>query len=202
MKRITISDMNPLPLLSEARTERLYLRRWREEDAMALVPILEANAAHLSWIPAHVAAPGTVFEIAQRLAGFTADFDAGRAWRLGIFSRDEQTLFGEISLFPRSEVGRVPIGSADRLEIGYWLKADVTGRGYATEAARALIGLASKVRGVSRVEIRCDPANERSAAVPRRLGFRVVKPPSQGCEDTASTQMVWVLPIDSRGRDE
>lgn len=189
-----------VPALFELRTERLCLRRWREEDATALGPILEANAAHLSWIPAHVAAPGTMSDIAKRLAGFAADFDAGRSWRLGVFSHDEQDLYGEISLFPRSEAGRVPIASADRLEIGYWLRADVTGRGYATEATSALIGLASNIRGVRQIEIRCDPANERSAAVPGRLGFHLVTPASPGSDEAASAQMVWVHRIDSRSR--
>ena len=189
-------DRNAPVLPSGLRTERLYLRRWREEDAIALAPILEANAAHLSWIPAHVSAPGTVADIAQRLAGFATDFDVGRSWRLGVFSQDERELFGEISLFPRSEAGRVQFGSADRLEIGYWLRADVTGRGYATEATRALIELASNIGGVGHVEIRCDPRNEPSAAVPGRLGFRLVTPVNHDPEGTASVEMVWVHRID------
>ena len=40
-------------------TERLHLRCWRPDDAGALLPVLEANVAHLHWIPAHVAAPSS-----------------------------------------------------------------------------------------------------------------------------------------------
>ncbi len=40
-----------------------------------------------------------------------------------------------------------------------------------TAAARALATAAFDLDGISRVEIRCDVANDRSAAVPRRLGF-------------------------------
>lgn len=37
------------------RTARLMLRPWRAEDADALLPILEANQAHLGpWIPPRV----------------------------------------------------------------------------------------------------------------------------------------------------
>jgi RimJ/RimL family protein N-acetyltransferase len=42
-----------------------------------------------------------------------------------------------------------------------------------TRAAKALTELGLGLPGVARVEIRCDAANLRSAAVPRRLGFRL-----------------------------
>ncbi len=186
--------MRSLAIPDDLRTERLYLRHWREEDAARLMPILEANAAHLQWIPAHVAAPVPLNELEQRLSGFAADFQAGRSWRFGIFSLDQRDLFGEISLFPRSAAGRVQFGLADRVEIGYWLREDVTGRGYATEAARAMLSLASSMPEMRHVEIRCDPLNEPSAAVPRRLGFRLAKPASMQASNSpsASEDMLWV----------
>jgi RimJ/RimL family protein N-acetyltransferase len=59
------------------------------------------------------------------------------------------------------------------LEIGYWLRSTEQGRGTATRAARALVDVAVAV-GAEHVEVRCDEANLRSAAVPRRLGFTLV----------------------------
>lgn len=158
----------------EIRTERLQLRCWRRGDALLLLPVLQANVEHLqSWIPAHVAAPAPLPDLEERLAGFAADFRAGRNWRYGVFAPDEREVFGEISLFPRSAAGRVNLAAADRLEVGYWLRRDVTGRGYATEAARAMLSLAASLPGMSHVEIRCDPRNAASAAIPKRLGFRL-----------------------------
>lgn len=46
--------------------------------------------------------------------------------------------------------------------------------GYATEAVRALSEVALGLPEVQRVQIRCDPRNEASAAVARRAGFRHV----------------------------
>jgi RimJ/RimL family protein N-acetyltransferase len=181
-------------LIADLRTARLYLRPWRAEDAALLLPILEANAAHLHWIPAHVAAPAPLNELAQRLAAFGADFQAGRSWRFGVFSLEQDEIFGEISLFPRSAEGRVHVSAADRLEIGYWLREDVTGRGYATEAAHAMLTLASGLPGMRHVEIRCDPRNAPSAAVPKRLGFRL-QSSGAGVENSAapaSVDMVWI----------
>ncbi len=40
-----------------------------------------------------------------------------------------------------------------------------------TAVARSLTTAAFALDGISRVVIRCDAANERSAAIPKRLGF-------------------------------
>jgi RimJ/RimL family protein N-acetyltransferase len=68
--------------------------------------------------------------------------------------------------------GLHPRVGAHALEIGYWMRSDAAHQGLATEAAGALAAVAFAIPGVERVEIRCDPKNVRSAAIPRRLGFR------------------------------
>ncbi len=161
-------------LPAELRTARLLLRPWAAADAAALAPILAANAAHFgSWIPAHVSTPLPVPELAERLAGFLADFSAQRAFRFAIVLFDENTICGEADLFARSGNRRVSLAEGDHMEIGYWLDAAVTGRGLATEAAVALCALAERLPGIRHIDIRCDPANLPSAAVPRRLGFEL-----------------------------
>ena len=72
-------------------------------------------------------------------------------------------MLGGAGLHPRRGVGA--------LEIGYWMRSARTGRGLTTEAAGALTRVAFEVRGVDRVEIRCDPGNVASAAIPPKLGF-------------------------------
>ncbi|MFC0106663.1 GNAT family N-acetyltransferase [Kibdelosporangium aridum] len=56
-------------------------------------------------------------------------------------------------------------------EIGVWLDPDAAGHGLITRAARHMIDWAVCVRGMSRVEWRCSPENERSIAVAQRLGM-------------------------------
>ena len=148
------------------------MRPWRAEDAMALQPILEANWEHLGpWIPARVATPVPVPELARRLAGFGDDFATAREFRYGLFSPDEREVLGEAGLYPRSASARVPYAAADRVELGYWLRADLTGRGLVTEATRALMAIAVRMPRMVLAEIRCDARNAPSAAIPRRLGF-------------------------------
>lgn len=154
------------------RTPRLLLRPWRATDAEALQPILEANAAHLGpWIPAHVALPAPLPALKDRLAGFAADFAADRSFRFAILTGDESRLLGEADLFPRDAGERVPLACADRAELGYWLAANATGQGIATEAVGALFDVAATLRQMTHAEIRCDVANAPSGAVARRLGF-------------------------------
>lgn len=181
--------MQPTPFPSELRTEHLCLRPWRTEDAPVLLPMLEANVEHLSeWIPAHVATPVPLHDLVLRLVGFAEDFAAGRSWRYALFAPRSQ-LVGEVSLFPRSTEGRVPFAAADRLEIGYWLDRNATGKGYATEAARAMLELSMDAPGIRRIEIHCDPRNAASAAVPRRLGFRLERDASGAAP--GSPGMLW-----------
>lgn len=156
----------------ELRTERLLLRPWRPDDAVALEPILVSNYGHLGpWIPAQVADPAPVDALRERLARFAAEFQADIKWRLGIFSIEDGTLLGEVDLFARNAVERVPYSESDRAEVGYWIRSDLTGKGYVTEAVLAVIAAAARMSRFSTVEIRCDAANHASNAIPRRLGF-------------------------------
>jgi RimJ/RimL family protein N-acetyltransferase len=165
-----------MPVPDRLATRRLLLRPWRATDAALVQSVLEANANHLGpWIPPRVAAPVPLDGLTSRLAGFGEDFASGREWRYGVFSPDETAVYGEVGLYPRTASERVHFAGADRVEMGYWLRSDVTGRGFATEAARVLLEVASAIGGMICVEIRCDTRNAASAAVPRRLRFRLVE---------------------------
>ena len=57
-------------------------------------------------------------------------------------------------------------------EIGWTLLPQHAGRGYATEAARAVLRLAFEHYGLRRVVANLDARNDRSAALCERLGMR------------------------------
>ena len=81
-------------------------------------------------------------------------------------------------------------------DIGYWTRSDRVGRGYATAAAKALTDVAfDLVPDIERVEIHMDRANEASAAVPRKLGFRLHHEEVRVIEAPGHTGigLVWVL---------
>jgi ribosomal-protein-serine acetyltransferase len=57
-------------------------------------------------------------------------------------------------------------------ELGYWLRNEVVGRGYMTEAAQAVLHFAFARLGAHRVRVAAATDNHRSLAVIARLGFR------------------------------
>lgn len=57
--------------------------------------------------------------------------------------------------------------------IGYWIRASATGKGYVTEVANALTRYAFQELKARRVEITCNVENEKSAAIPNRLGYQL-----------------------------
>jgi RimJ/RimL family protein N-acetyltransferase len=95
-----------------------------------------------------------------------ADFVARTDLMLLIFLKGTGTMIGSTGLHRID--WRVP-----RFEIGYWLRTGYTGRGYMTETVHAVAGFAFDTLGARRVEIRCDQANTRSAAVAQRCGFEL-----------------------------
>ena len=145
-------------------TERAVVRCWEPRDAPALKEAIDSSLDHLRpWMPWARAEPQTIDDKVELLRGFRAAFDAGEDFVYGILSPDEREVLGGSGLHTR-------VGD-DAFEIGYWVSAAAVGRGLATEVAGALTHAAFELAGAERVEIRVDPANERSARVPRKLGF-------------------------------
>ena len=162
-----------------------------------LHPVLVENWEHLSpWIPRRVADPATLSEVEHRLESFAADFANDLKWRYGMFADDEQAVLGEIDLFPRDAIDRVVYSVADRAEIGYWLRKDMTGRGLVTEGVEAIMDVARGLSRIGRLEIRCDAENLASSAIPKRLGFsleRTIDEPPALPGESGSRLQVWIL---------
>lgn len=145
-------------------TDRLVLRCWEPADAPLVQEAIASSLEHLRrWMPWAHDEPRPPEESVRLLATFRARFDLGEDWGYGIFEPTEERVLGGGGLHTRLGPGA--------LEIGYWLRGDATGRGLATEAAAALTRVGFEYGDVDRIEIRVEPGNERSLAVPRRLGF-------------------------------
>lgn len=82
--------------------------------------------------------------------------------------RDEETMVGHAGYHGPPGVNGP--GARDAVEIGYTVFPAHRGRGYATEAAAALVRNARE-RGVPRVVASVAPGNEPSLAIVRKLGF-------------------------------
>jgi RimJ/RimL family protein N-acetyltransferase len=145
-------------------TERLVLRCSEPRDAPLLKDAIDSSLDHLRpWMPWAEAEPQTLEEKIALLRRFRGNFDLGEDFVYGIFAPDESRVLGGTGLHRR-------VGD-DAFEIGYFIRADSTRQGLATESTAALTRVAFDVCGVDRVEIHVEPANEASRRVPGKLGF-------------------------------
>jgi RimJ/RimL family protein N-acetyltransferase len=138
-----------------AVTERLLLRPGWIEDAPALAAAIgdaaiARNLTRVPWPYSHQDAEQFLTLPAEPLRP-----------RFLICLRDSNRLVGGIGLS----------GDIDA-ELGYWIARDHWGRGYATEAGRAVIALADGSLRLPRIRARRMVDNAGSANVLRKLGFQ------------------------------
>ena len=166
---------------------------------------VDTSLAHLrASVPWAQDAPTPLAALEARLADAAAAFDAGASWTFTILDASETRVLGAAGLEP-AEAALVAVVGPEAVETGYWLRADATGHGYATEAIAALTELAFTRLRARRVVVCHDPVNEASAGVPRRLGFRslgvvpdAVLPGRQAADGSIRpATMIWVMDADT-----
>ena len=184
--------MNTSPLNTgpayRIHTERLVIRCSEPKDAFLLKKAIDESREHLKpWMVWARGEPEDVQVITNRLRKWRAAFDLDEDYFYCIFDREEKQVLGGTGLHTRQ-------GERAR-EIGYWIHGDHIGKGLATETSAALTRVAFEVDGVNRVEIHCDPINERSAAIPKKLGFSLEAVLKQRIKlkDRWRDDMIWTL---------
>ena len=171
----------------EVRSPRLVLRRVHADHAQGIALAVGASLDHLkpwmAWATREAAEPRTQL---IRVAEADELWETGTDFIYSILLPPEQTVIGEIGLHQRA--------GEDGIEIGYWIDARYAGQGLGTEAARMLTEEALALPGVTRVEIHCDEANQASAAIPRKLGYRLdrIDPHQPESPGEQGRRMVWV----------
>jgi RimJ/RimL family protein N-acetyltransferase len=144
------------------------LRPFAVTDADALARAVRESLEHLKpWMPwADNGSADALFQ-RRRLQGVVEQFTRGEEYQYGLFDLTETRVLGSFGLMTRRGRGT--------LEIGYWVHVDATGRGHATRATAVLTDVALQVPRVRHVLIYTDVANLRSAAIPRRLGYELLR---------------------------
>ena len=169
------------------RSQRLVLRRVHMDQAADVALAVGASLDYLkpwmAWATRDAAEPRT-----QRIRVAEADelWESGSDFIYSVLLWPDRTVVGEIGLHRRVGEGG--------MEIGYWIDVRYAGRGLGTEAARMLTGVALALPGVTRAEIHCDEANQASAAIPRKLGYRLdrIDPHELEAPGEVGRRMVWV----------
>jgi RimJ/RimL family protein N-acetyltransferase len=142
------------------------LVRLRESHCDLMSQAVLASLDHLKpwmpWASAEAASPAAQRE---RCRAVQEAWASGSDYNYALRTGESGPVIGGFGLHRRS--------GPEAIEVGYWLHVDYAGHGYATAAAKALTQAGLELDGVTRVEIRTDQANVKSAAIPRRLGFRL-----------------------------
>jgi [ribosomal protein S5]-alanine N-acetyltransferase len=141
------------------RTERLVLRPVTAGDHVALLAHWETPDVRRFLFDGAMLSPT---EITEAIEDSTRDFaDSGYGLWL-IYEKDRAGLVGTAGLRPLENLG---------LEVFYSLAPGSWGRGYATEAARAVLDHALGPLGLPEVLAEVDAGNTASVAVVERLGM-------------------------------
>lgn len=153
-----------VPLFEALEGERVLVRPYREEDAAALFEAVEESREHIrpwmEWEATHQ----SIDESHEFIARSRASWILRENMNVGVWKREDGQYLGGSGLHVRGWETRY-------FEIGYWLRASAEGHGYMSETVRLLTDFAFERLEATRVEIRCDARNKRSAGVAERMGF-------------------------------
>lgn len=142
-------------------TARLTLRPLRAEDALPLFTMYSDASFMRYWsFPIMKRFEQAVDYVARRLQGSAAEIEI--VWAVELTATHE--VIGICSLFNLEM-------AAQRAEIGFGLQSAYWGKGYMSEAARAVVDCAFDVLRLHRIEADIDPRNRASARVLEKLGF-------------------------------
>jgi len=144
------------------QTERLTLRFYALSDIPALMPLIGAREVAATTL--RIPHPYTESDAQHFIAGTQKEFSAGSGLRLGIVVRESDTLCGGVGL--RIEPDH------RRAELGYWIGVPYWGKGYATEAARAVVEYGFGTLRLHRIFASHFANNPASARVLRKIGMR------------------------------
>jgi RimJ/RimL family protein N-acetyltransferase len=153
----------------ELETERLLIREYVAEDWLA------AHAYRGDLEVARYMAPRVAENLEQTRAWLEetrrrSAQPSRRLYDLAVTLRSDGRLIGQIWIEPLA----ADSPAADEMSVGYMLHRDHWGRGYATEAVRAIVRFGFEALGARQVSARCFEANRASARVLEKAGLRFV----------------------------
>jgi len=148
--------------VDEIRTTRLVLREFQPDDHAAV----HRYAGDPEVVRFQDWGPNTPAETTMFLDMVTTAAAATprTRWALAVIRAADDTMIGAGEL-------HVDVGGHRRGSLGYTLARDAWGRGYATEAAAALLSFGFAHLGLHKISATCDPANAGSVRVLEKLGM-------------------------------
>ena len=148
--------------MTELRTDRLIMRRWRDEDREPFAAIT-ADPEVQRYYPA----PLSRAEADAFVDQMEAEFDE-RGWSLWALEVIES---GKFIGYTGLEIPGQDLPFMPAVEVGWRLAQDAWGHGYASEAARAAVAFGFEQLGLEEIVSFTAVQNDRSRAVMERIGM-------------------------------
>ena len=143
-------------------TPRLILRRWRDEDRAPYAAMM-ADPEVGYWLGGSLTRDAATVQIDR----FEVELATSGWGFLALEHKADGAFLGAAALRPVHE----PLPPAPAVEIGWRLAPAAWGRGFATEAAAALLADGFRRRGLAEVIAFTAWSNRRSQAVMERIGM-------------------------------
>ncbi len=144
-------------------TERLTLREFREDDWSSMLAYWR-DPRYGRYYPEYADPESFVRELVAMFVG-SQSVEPRRSFQLAIVAGDEERLIGNCGI----RVNNADLGEAN---IGYELDPQQWGKGYATEAAQAIVAFGFDELLLHRIWAECVADNVGSARVLEKLGMR------------------------------
>lgn len=138
------------------KTDRLVIRTFEPEDWKDVYEYT-SNLNVMKYIPEGVFTEGDAKK-------FVMDNSGEHAEMFPVVLKDEKTVIGHIAFFKYF--------GDHTYEIGWVFHPDYQGKGYASEAASALLGFGFKTMKLHRIIATCQPENTASHRVMEKIGMR------------------------------
>jgi [ribosomal protein S5]-alanine N-acetyltransferase len=143
-------------------TERLMLRLFKESDAPAVTRL--CNNYNLFKSTLNLPYPYSLKDALGWISHHQENFDADRLYEFAVTDRESGELYGAVALSHNKKFSNG--------EIAYWVGEDYWGKGYATEAAQAVVEFAFEVKSYHKVYARYFRTNPASGKVMQKLGMK------------------------------
>lgn len=160
--------MNPVlfDFPSKFYTERLFIRMPMPGDGQAVFQAINESIEDLRPWMAFAQENQNEETVEINIRKSYAEFLQREDLRLHIFLKDTGEFIGSSGLHRIN--WNIP-----KFEIGYWINSRFSKKGYMKEAVEGIVNFALDELRAKRLEIRCDPKNIRSRAIPEKLGFKL-----------------------------
>lgn len=151
------------------KTQDIELKTFTLDEAITLYQLIDKNRIQIGEWLIWVDKTNSVEDVEKMIQEYAKRREKGEGISFGIWYQTK--LIGYISYAHIDKDNR-------KAGIAYWLDSDYQGRGIVTKSCELLIDYGFNRINLNRMEISCAEGNDKSRAIPERLGFtkeRIIK---------------------------